>query len=80
MTNEMFKEVVRGMKTNSRWGQGFNESLKLTKKEREYRGELIREIKAASPFVGANTLSLYDLEDVKRSQYSLLIARLSNPA
>lgn len=75
----LFKEVVQGVKTNNRWATAFSATPapKLTLNERNLRGELIRQIKAISPdFIGADTLSLYHLEDVQMSQNVLQINRL----
>ena len=78
MTTEEFKGLVNGMNKEGRWSSAFEKvQWKLTNSERVLRGHLLREVKAVSPdYVGLTALSLYDLEDVKRSQYKLQIARL----
>ena len=78
MTDTMFKEVVQGMKKNGRWATAFAKVAdKLTKIERQKRGEMIRQIKSHCPqFQEAEALSLYDLEDVIRGQERLMMSRL----
>jgi len=78
---KMVQEAVKFVKNSTkrdRWTNDYDPELNYTKTERQYRGDLIRFIKAIEPnFQGAETLSLYCLEDAKMATEKLQVQRLS---